>query len=50
MVRMCNSAGVKRCHAINFFIADIASYDIILGMAWLRKQNLDICWDTGIWH
>ncbi len=19
-------------------------------MAWLRKQNLDICWDTGIWN
>ncbi len=50
MVRMRNSAGVKRCHAINFVVADIASYDIILGMDWLRKQNPDIRWDTGIWH
>jgi hypothetical protein len=50
MVRMRDSAGIKRCHAINFVVADIASYDIILGMAWLRKQNPDIRWDTGIWH
>jgi hypothetical protein len=50
IVRMCNSTSVKRCHAINFVIADIASYDVILGMAWLQKQNPDICWDTGIWH
>jgi hypothetical protein len=48
MVRMRNSAGVKRCHAINFVIADIASYNIILGTAWLQKQNPDIRWDTGI--
>ncbi len=34
-VRMRDNAGVKRCHAINFVVADIASYDIILGMAWL---------------
>jgi hypothetical protein len=50
MVRMHDSAGVKRCHAINFVIADIASYNVILGMAWLRKQIPDIRWDTGIWH
>jgi hypothetical protein len=50
MVRMRDSAGVKCCHPINFVIANIASYDIILGMAWLQKQNPDICWDTGIWH
>jgi hypothetical protein len=47
---MRDSAGVKRCHAINFVIADIASYDIILGMAWLRKQNPVIRWNIGIWH
>jgi hypothetical protein len=50
MVHMRNSAGVKRYHAINLVVADIASYDIILGMAWLRKQNPDIRLDTGIWH
>ncbi len=50
MVRMRDSAGVKRCHAINFVVADIASYDIILGTAWLRKQNPDIRWNAGIWH
>ncbi len=48
MVRMCDSSGVKHCQAINLVIANIASYDIIIGMAWLRKQNPDICWDTGI--
>ncbi len=50
MVRMCNSAGFKRCLAINFIVADIVSYDVILGMAWLQKQNPDILWNTGIWH
>jgi hypothetical protein len=50
MVRMHNSASVKRCHAINIVVADIASYNIIPGMAWLQNQNPDICWDTGIWH
>jgi hypothetical protein len=50
MVRMRNSTGVKRCHAINFVVANIASYNLILGMAWLRKQNPDIRWDTSIWH
>ncbi len=23
---------------------------MILGMAWLQKQNPDIQWDTGVWH
>jgi hypothetical protein len=42
MVRMRDSASVKCCHAINFVGANIARYDIILGMAWLQKQNPDI--------
>jgi hypothetical protein len=50
MVRMPDSAGAKRGHAINFIIADIAHYDMILGMAWLHKQNPDIHLDTGVWH
>jgi hypothetical protein len=35
MVRMRNSVRTKRSHAINFVVADIAHYDLILGMAWL---------------
>jgi hypothetical protein len=35
MVRLCDSAGTKQSHAINFVVADIAHYDLILGMAWL---------------
>jgi hypothetical protein len=50
MVRMRDSAGTKQSHAINFVVADIAHYDLILGMAWLQKQNYDIQWDTGVWH
>jgi hypothetical protein len=50
MVRMQDSAGAKRNHAINFVVADIAHYDMILGLAWLQKQNSDIHWDTGVWH
>ncbi len=42
IVRMCDSAGVKRTHVVNFVIAYICSYDVILGMAWLQKQNPDI--------
>jgi hypothetical protein len=37
MVRMQDSAGAKRSHAIIFVIADIAYYDMILGKAWLQK-------------
>ncbi len=47
---MCDSAGVKRSHAVNFVIADIRSYNVILGMAWLQKQNPDINWDSEVWH
>ncbi len=43
MVHMSNSAGVKHCHMINFVVADIANYNVILGMAWPLKQNPDIC-------
>jgi hypothetical protein len=50
MVRMRDSAGTKQSHAINFVVADIAHYDLILRMAWLQKQNPDIHWDTGVWH
>jgi hypothetical protein len=35
MVRMRNNARVKRSHAVNFVIADIHGYNVILGMAWL---------------
>ncbi len=42
MVHMQDSAGAKRSHAINFVVADIAHYDMTLGMAWLPKQNPDI--------
>ncbi len=47
---MRDSAGFKRSYAVNFVVADIRSYDIILGMAWLQKQNSDIYWDFGVWH
>ncbi len=50
MVQMRDSAGMKRSHAINFVVANIAHYDLILGMVWLQKQNPDIQWDTGVWH
>jgi hypothetical protein len=33
MVRMQDSARVKRSHAVNFVIADIRGYDLNLGMA-----------------
>jgi hypothetical protein len=46
MVRMCDSAGVKCSHAVNFVVADIRSYDVTLGMAWLQKQNPKINWDS----
>ncbi len=36
MMHMHNSADVKRCHAINFVVHDIASCNIILEMAWLQ--------------
>jgi hypothetical protein len=50
IVCMHNSDGVKHCHAIKFVVADIPGYDVISGMAWLRKQNQDIRSDMGIWH
>jgi hypothetical protein len=34
-------AGTKRSNTINFVIANITHYDMILGMALLHKQNLD---------
>jgi hypothetical protein len=45
MVHMRDSAGVKCLHAVNFVVANIRGYDMILGMAWLLKQNPDIDWD-----
>jgi hypothetical protein len=33
MVRIRNSAGVKRCHVINFIVANVINFDVILGMA-----------------
>jgi hypothetical protein len=50
MVRIRNSAGVKRCHTINLIVTDIVNYNVTLGMAWLQKQNSDIRWDKGLWH
>jgi hypothetical protein len=47
---MRDSAGTKRSHAINFIVADITHYDMILGMAWLQKHNPNIQWDMGVWH
>ncbi len=35
MVCMPDIAGIKRYQAINFIVTDIASHDVILGMAWL---------------
>ncbi len=49
IVLMRDSARAKQSHTINFVVADIAHYDMILGMAWLQKQNPDIQWDTGLW-
>ncbi len=42
MVRMRDGARTWRNNAINFVIADIAHYNLILSMAWLRKQNYNI--------
>jgi hypothetical protein len=36
MVRMCDSVSIKCCHVINFVVANIASYNFILGIAWLQ--------------
>jgi hypothetical protein len=47
---MWDSAGAKRSHAINFVVAHIAYYDMILSMAWLQKQNPDVHWVTGVWR
>jgi hypothetical protein len=47
---MRDSARAKQSHAINFAIANIAHYNLILGMAWLQNQNPDIQWDFGVWH
>jgi hypothetical protein len=33
MVQMRDGTGTKRSHAINFVIADIAYYNVVLGMA-----------------
>jgi hypothetical protein len=33
---------MKRSYAIDFVVTDIAQYGIILGLAWLQNQNLDI--------
>ncbi len=46
MVRMQDSARVKQSHTINFVITDISHYNMILGIAWLQKQNPDIQWYT----
>jgi hypothetical protein len=35
---------------MNFVVANIAHYNMILGMAWLQKQNPILHWDTGVWH
>jgi hypothetical protein len=50
MVHMRDSAGVKCLHAVNFVVANICGYDMILGMAWLQKQNPDINCYSGVWH
>ncbi len=47
---MRDSTRVKRSHVVNFVATNICSYDIILGKAWLQKQNPDINWDSGVWH
>jgi hypothetical protein len=47
---MCDSAGVKRLHAVNLVITEIRSCNMILGMAWLQKQNPNLNWDLGVWH
>jgi hypothetical protein len=39
MVQMHDSSEMKRSHAINFVVADIAHYYMILGIAWLQKQS-----------
>jgi hypothetical protein len=47
---MQDSARMKQSHAINFVVANIAYYKIIHSMAWLQKQNLNINWDSAVWH
>ncbi len=50
VIRMRDSIRIKLSHVINFVIANIAHYDIILDMAWLQKENCSIHRDTGVWH
>ncbi len=33
MVRIGNNVRVKQCHSINFIVADVVNYNVILGMA-----------------
>ncbi len=47
-VGLCISIRMNQRLAINFVDDDIAHYDIILGMAWLKKKTPDIHWDTGV--
>ncbi len=42
MVCMQDNTGTKRSHAINFVVADISHYDMLLGMSWFQKLNPDI--------
>jgi hypothetical protein len=48
MVQMRNRIRTKPSYAINFIVANIAHYNIILGITWLQKQNPYIHWNTGI--
>jgi hypothetical protein len=50
IVQMRNSARAKQSHAINIVIAEVADYDMILGVALLQKQNPNVQWDTGVEH
>ncbi len=50
MVQIHDSVGTKQSHAMNFVVANIAHFDIILNMAWLQKQDPIFHWDTGVWH
>ncbi len=43
MLRMRDSTGIKHYHTIYLVTAAIADYNVILGMAWLQKQNTDNC-------
>ncbi len=49
-LRLRDDSGREQRVAANLIGADIASYDLILGMAWLSRHNPDIMWRQQKWY